>query len=200
MAVAVVLGAAAAQGTANTRYLFYLHGYIVHAGDRRPTSPEYGVYEYDKIVDTFKQRGFQVVSEPRKQDRELEPYARKVAGQVNDLLKKGIAARNITIVGASQGSWMTMLASTYINNKDINVVIIAGCSADPSFLKQIDLHGNVLSIYEKSDVAKTCEAYRKDATGISEYKEVELNTGLRHGFIYRPMKEWVEPTIAWAMR
>jgi ketosteroid isomerase-like protein len=27
-----------------------------------------------------------------------------------------------------------------------------------------------------------------------------LNTGLRHGFIYRPIKEWIEPTLAWAQR
>jgi hypothetical protein len=29
---------------------------------------------------------------------------------------------------------------------------------------------------------------------------VEVNTGLKHGFIYRPLKEWTEPTIAWAKR
>ena len=29
------------------RYLFYLSGFIVEAGDTRPTSPRYGVYEYE---------------------------------------------------------------------------------------------------------------------------------------------------------
>ncbi len=34
---------------ARARYLFYLHGKIVEQ-DRRPTSPQYGVYEYDQIL------------------------------------------------------------------------------------------------------------------------------------------------------
>jgi hypothetical protein len=77
---------------------------------------------------------------------------------------------------------------------------MAGCSADPEFLKQVDWHGNVLSIYERTDRARTCAQYRADATGVGKYKEIELNTGLRHGFIYRPMSEWIEPAIAWAKK
>jgi hypothetical protein len=73
-------------------------------------------------------------------------------------------------------------------------------SAARGFLKMVNLHGNVLSIYEKNDVAQSCRDYRADATGINEWKEVEVNTGLKHGFLYRPMKEWTEPTIDWAKR
>ena len=77
-------------------------------------------------------------------------------------------------------------------------MFIAACSASDEFLKQVDLHGNVLSIYEKSDLAQSCQKYRTDATGIYDWKEVEVNTGLKHGFLFRPMKEWIEPAIAWA--
>lgn len=93
-----------------------------------------------------------------------------------------------------------MLASTYLENRHVNFVIIAACSADEGFLDLVNLHGNVLSVYERSDLAGSCQRYRTDATGLSEYKEVELNTGLKHGFIYRPIKEWIEPTVAWAQR
>jgi pimeloyl-ACP methyl ester carboxylesterase len=178
-------------------YLFYLHGRIVEQG-RRPTNPQYGVYEYDEILNALKHPGFVVISEQRKVGTEIEPYGAKVARQVRQLLDAGVPPQHITVVGASQGSWIAMLASTYLKNRRLNFVFIAGCSADEGFLRLIDLHGNVLSIYEQSDGARSCEAYRKDATGIADYKEVALNTGLRHGFIYRPMKEWVEPTIAWA--
>ena len=184
----------------SARYLFYLHGYIVEAGNRRPTSPRFGIYEYDKILETFKQSGFVIVSEARKQDREIEPYAAKVTAQVKQLLKAGVPPKHITIVGASQGSWIAMLASTSLENRHLNFVFIAACSANEDFLKSINLHGNVLSIYEKSDLPKSCESYRRDATGISDWKEVALDTGLKHGFIYRPMPEWTEPTIAWAKR
>ena len=180
-------------------YLFYLHGRIVEDG-RRPTSPQFGVYEYDQILETFRVRGLVVISEQRPKGTVIEKYAEKVATQVRNLIKAGVPPRQITVVGASQGSWIAMLASTDLQNRDLKFVFIAGCSADPEFLKQIDWHGNVLSIYERTDGARTCEKFRADATGVGKYEEMELNTGLRHGFIYRPMIEWVEPTIAWAKK
>ena len=184
----------------NLRYLFYLPGYIVHSQNARPVSPEYGAYEYDQILITFQDNDFVVISEARKQSREIEPYAQKVADQITKLLQAGVPAKHITVVGASQGSWIAMLASTYLKNRGVNFVLIAACSADKEFLKMVNLHGNILSIYEKSDLAQSCNDYRADATGIKNWKEVEVNTGLKHGFIYRPMKEWIEPTIAWAKR
>lgn len=179
-------------------YLFYLSGYIVEAGNTRPVSPKFGAYEYAMILETLKDNGFVVISEAREKNPEIEPYARKLTGQITQLLKDGVPAKNITVVGASQGSWIAMLASTYLKNRGVNFVLIAACSADQEFLKLVNLHGNVLSIYERSDVAQSCRDYRTDATGISDWKEVEVNTGLKHGFLFRPMKEWVEPTVAWA--
>ena len=81
-----------------------------------------------------------------------------------------------------------MLASTFLKNKDVNFVIIAGCGADREFLKLINLHGNILSIYEKSDGPGSCQAFFDDATGLNKRKEVMLETGLAHGFIYKPMR------------
>lgn len=179
------------------RYLFYLHGRIVEQG-RRPTHPLYGVYEYDQILDAFKQKDFVVISEQRKKDTDVEQYGKKIAEQVRRLLKAKVPPQNITVVGASQGSWMAMLASTYLANRKVNFVVVAACSADEGFLELVNLHGNVLSVYERSDLAGSCQKYRTDATGLGEYKEVELNTNLKHGFIYKPLKEWIDPTVAWA--
>lgn len=181
----------------SVRYLFYLHGRIVEES-RRPVSPQYGPYEYDEILNTFKSKGFVVISEQRRKGTDVEEYAVKVAEQVRQLLKAGVPPRNITVVGASQGSFIGMLASTNLKNRDVKFVFIAGCAAEPGFLDMVDLHGNVLSIYEQSDRAGTCEKFRADATGIAKYEELQLKTGLRHGFIYRPMTEWVDATISWA--
>ena len=196
----IILGDIPQQVDTKARYLFYLSGYIVAAGNPRPTSPKFGVYEYEQILDTLKRSGLIVISEARKQDREIDPYARKVTEQVKQLLKAGVPPKQITVVGASQGSWIAMLASTYLENRDVNFVFIAACSANEDFLKMVNLHGNVLSIYERSDLAQSCQSYRTDATGINEWKEVAVNTGLKHGFLYRPMKEWTEPTMAWVER
>ena len=183
---------------ANARYLFYISGYIVSAGNMRPTSPKYGVYEYEQILDTFRQRGFVVISEARKQSSEIEPYAAKVAAQVKQLLKTGVPPQHITVVGASQGSWIAMLVSTYVANRDIRFVFIAACAADDGLLKLVNLHGKVLFISERSDLPGSCERFRADAQGIREYRAIEVNTGLKHGFLYRPLKEWVEPAVEWA--
>jgi pimeloyl-ACP methyl ester carboxylesterase len=196
----VVLNDVPEKIDAKARYLFYLHGYIVEAGNTRPVSPKFGVYEYGEILETFRRGGFIVISEARKKDPEIEPYAAKVAEQVRRLLKAGVPPKHITVVGASQGSWIAMLASTYLQNRGVGFVFIAACSADEGFLKMVNLHGDVLSIYEKSDLAQSCQNYRADATGISRWKEVEVNTGLKHGFLFRPTREWVEPTIDWAKR
>jgi pimeloyl-ACP methyl ester carboxylesterase len=179
------------------RYLFYISGYIVEAGNRRPTSPKFGVYEYEQILETFKQSGFVVISEAREQSPEIKPYAAKVAGQVKRLLTAGVPPQNITVVGASQGSWIAMLVSTYLENRKVNFVVIGACSADDGLLQLVDLHGNILFISERTDLPGSCQRFRADATGLGEYKEVETNTGQKHGFLYRPMKEWVEPTVAW---
>ena len=184
----------------NARYLFYISGYIVQAANPRPTSPKFGVYEYEKILETFKQNNFIVISEARKQSPDIEPYAEKVAAQVRQLLNAGVPAQNITAVGASQGGWIAMLASTYLKNRRLNFVAIGACAADDGFLRTLDLHGNVLFISERTDLPGSCQRFRTDATGLGEYKEVETNTGQRHGFLYRPMKEWVDPTVAWAKR
>src|SRR5882724_6168777 len=45
------------------KYLFYLHGRIIENQGIRPTDPRYGVYEYQQILDTLKDKGFIVVSE-----------------------------------------------------------------------------------------------------------------------------------------
>ena len=181
----------------SARYLFYLHGRIVEEG-RRPVSRQYGPYEYDEILNTFKSKGFVVISEQRPKGTNVEQYAVRVTDQVRQLLKAGVSPQNITVVGASQGSFIAMLASTHLKNRDVKFVFIAGCAAEAGFLDMVDLHGNVLSIYERSDRAGTCEEFRADATGIARYEELQLQTGMRHGFIYRPMTEWVDPTVKWA--
>ena len=182
------------------RYLFYISGYIVAAGNTRPTSPKFGVYEYQQILDTFKDRGFVVVSEAREQSTDLDPYAARVTAQVQQLLKAGVPPQNITVVGASQGAWIAMLVSTHVANRDLNYVFIAACAGDAGFLKSINLHGNVLFISERTDLPGSCQKYRDDATGITNYNSIEVNTGLKHGFLYRPMEEWVEPAVEWAQR
>jgi poly(3-hydroxybutyrate) depolymerase len=88
---------------AKAKYLFYLHGAIIENEGVNAVSPRFGAYEYEQILNTFVNKGFVVISEPRPRGTDIEKYAAKVVGQVNALLKAGVPPQHITIVGGSRG-------------------------------------------------------------------------------------------------
>jgi len=181
------------------KYLFYLHGRIIEEKGIRPFSEKYGVYEYEKILETFKNKGFFVISEAREKNTSVSRYAQKVVSQVKALLKAGVPPGNITVVGASKGALIAMLVSTSLANKDVNFVFIAGCNDMIYHRFDINFCGNILSIYDESDeLVGTCQMFFKNSTGINQYKEIKLKVGTGHGILYKPLKEWVEPVVKWA--
>lgn len=184
---------------AGARYLFYLHGRIIEEQGIRPTSERWGVYEYEEILEAFKRRGLVVISEARPRGTEIEAYAAKVINQINALLKAGVAPRNITVVGASKGSVIAMVVSTRLKNRDVNFVLMGNCNDGTLEQRQVDLWGNVLSIFDADDdIGGTCQKFFEKAKGLNKRKEVRLATGLGHGFLYGAMNEWIEPASAWA--
>jgi hypothetical protein len=63
----------------------------------------------------------------------------------------------------------------------------------------IDLYGNVLSIYDVNDeFGHTCQKLFKASTGLNRIREVELKIGTGHAILYKPMKEWVDLVVEWA--
>ncbi len=186
------------------KYLFYLHGRIVELKGIRPTSKRYGVYEYKKILETFADSGFTVISEPRSANTVPWRYADKIEKQIDSLLNAGVNPGNITVVGASKGAAIAVLISNFLKNKDVNFVVIAICNrrmADYWARNNVHLWGNVLYIYDSSDViAESCKKFLDSlkSKGLKHFKEIELNLGLGHGILFRPIKEWVNPTVRWA--
>jgi hypothetical protein len=181
------------------RYLFYLHGRIIEDKGTRAVHERHGAYEYEKILETFKGAGFVVISEARAKDTDIGQYAAKVVAQINALLKAGVAPRNITVVGASKGSYIAMNVSTLLKHREVNFVIMAGCGDETLKNQTLNLYGRVLSIYDASDNGPgTCESLFARSAGLSTRKEVKINLGLGHGFLYRPYKEWIEPAAEWA--
>ena len=184
---------------ATAKYLFYLHGRIIETGGVRPTSPRHGVYEYEEILRTLAARGFTVLSEPRPADTEHLVYARKVVTQIERLLKAGVPAQSVTVVGASKGGSIAVFASTFLKNRDVNFVVLAGCGdGGPYRENKVDLHGRVLSIYDADDLGVSCTKYFKQSTGLKQSGEIETKLGIGHALLYKPFKEWVDPAVAWA--
>jgi hypothetical protein len=188
------------------QYLFYLHGKIIEDQGIPAISPDYGEYEYQAILEALESNGFVVISERRAKNTESMIYAKRIAGQVNSLLASGVPANNISIVGASKGAAITILASHLIMNTSINYVLLSSC--DPTTVKeilgnQLSLYGNVLSIYDsEDDQAGSCRELFlfSEGKGISRYNEIVLDIGLGHGILYKPLAEWLKPTIQWAGR
>ncbi len=181
------------------KYLFYMHGMIVENEGIRPTSPLYGVYEYEQILDTLASKGFIVISEARPRGTIPTQYAAKVAGQINALLKAGVSPRHITVVGASRGGAIAIAVSSQLKNRDINYVIMAACgNSDIYKTFRADLWGNVLSIYDYKDSVGPCEQFFAKATGLNRHRQIEVKLGVGHGLLYRPFKEWVDPVVEWA--
>lgn len=184
---------------AKAKYLFYFHGAIIETQGIRPTSPKHGVYEYEKIVETLKNEGFIVISEARKGNVHTGRYAQKIALQVDKLLKAGVPPSNITVVGASKGGLIAMQLSTLLGNKEINYVLLACCVEAALYRFDIALTGNILSIYdEKDDQVMSCRKFIDKSPGVANYKEIVLKVGTGHGFLYTPLKEWIDPTVKWA--
>lgn len=206
--MAFVPAAASAESPAGAagKHLFYLHGKIIEdQGVPRPRSEKFGYYEYEKILEAFRSRGFTVHSEMRPRHTDPLDYAKRIAGEVQKLLLSGVPPRHVTVVGASKGGIIAIYASALLQNRDVNFVFLAGCyDAARITIQEMGLAvaGNILSIYDAADMTGcgSCRSFFASGRGrkLGRSREIVLHMGLGHGILYRPLPEWVEPVIAWA--
>lgn len=195
---AEILEANPANIDASAHYLYYLHGGIVEGSDGRPVSDVFGPYEYREILQRFEQEGFVVISEIRPRGADLNDYAKKTVAEIEALLAAKVPAGNIVVVGASQGGIIASLVSTAVDQKAVNYIIIAGLFRDLNTGSSINLHGRVLSIYDRADThAFAPEKYFKQSASLADSKSIVTETGRGHGLVYRPLDDWLVPTLAW---
>lgn len=185
----------------NNRFIFFLHNAFLEQHDLNEAHPRYGRAEYLEIIKSFKDHGFTVISEKRKTPVNSRNYAHKVVTQIDSLLKIGVQPNKITVIGTSKGGYIAQYVSTFANNPDLNFIFI-GSYRDSNIknLPEINFCGNILTIYEKTDPLGVSAIKRKEIStcDIKHFKEIELNTGLKHGFLFKALKEWIEPSIKWA--
>lgn len=183
------------------RYIFFLHNKFVEENDLNTAHPEYGKAEYNEIISSFKKDNFIVSSEIRSKNTNAATYAKKIVKQINNLLKKGISPNSITVIGTSKGGYIAQYVSTYLANPNVNFVFI-GCfrDSDVEEIPEINFCGNILTIYEKSDVYGVSAIKRKETSKlkINHFKEIELNTNLKHGFLFKASDAWIIPCKKWA--
>jgi hypothetical protein len=183
------------------KYLFYFHGAVVtRLGDNAINSgaPEWGPYEYSNILDSLRVRGFNVISEIRREGVNDAFYVDQTIKQIDSLLRAGVNPDNIILLGASSGWNIVLQVSSKLRSNDIRFIIMGGCWTETyKDYINIELYGKFLSIIEATDPHGTCYKIFEGRKYISSYKEVTLNTGLSHGFFYKGRKVWIDPILDW---
>jgi dienelactone hydrolase len=184
----------------DARYVFYLHGRIIEVQGPEAVSPDFGRYEYRKILETFATPGFQVVAEVREDGAGAE-FVEATAAQVRRLLEAGVPGDQITVVGFSKGGLMTLDVAAAVASDEVSYAILAGCRSDPGWVASLGprLRGRFLSLRDRSDrFSASCEALFARATAAGEKREHVFETGLDHGLFYRPRPDWVDRVVGWA--
>ena len=189
-------------GQANDeRFIFFLHNRFLEEHGLNESHPEFGRTEYNEILQEFEKSGFTVISEKRNGNVNAREYALEIVSQIDSLISNGTEPEKITIVGTSKGGYIAQYVSTFANNPKLNFVFVASFrNTDLEEIPEINYCGNILTIYETTDPFGVSAIKRKENSNceIKHFKELELNTGLGHGFLFKPLKEWIEPTIKWA--
>ncbi|MCC7027333.1 MAG: alpha/beta hydrolase [Saprospiraceae bacterium] len=185
-------------------YIFFIHNKFLEENPDRTFSDKYNVMvDYEGILQSFKKDGFIVLSEKRIKNTDTKKYAEKIVSQIDSLIKTGVKPNLITIVGTSKGGYIAQYVSTFAKNPNLNFVFIGSFQeSDIENYPEINFCGNILTIYEKSDFFGVTAIKRKETSKlkINQFKEIELNTGLKHGFLYIASDEWIKPCKMWAKR
>lgn len=181
--------------------VYYLHGKIVEDLGPRGVSPRYGAYDYPGIIEALRGAGVEVVSEVRPKDTDPSAYADQLVAQIRRTIAAGTPSSRITVIGASKGSVIASLVSTRLKIAGVRYVLLANCNQWLAREHKPKLTGEILSIYEASDeIGGTCKSIVDQSPAVRKFKEIRLETGLGHGMLYRPLKEWIGPALAWAKR
>lgn len=182
--------------------VIFLHNAFLENYTLDEAHPDYGKCEYTQILAAFTKAKFRVISEIRPKNTKPKDYSTKVIHQIDSLIARGTKPSDITVVGTSRGGYIAQYVSSGLKNKDVNYVLIGCCSDDDiADMPEISLTGNILSIYEKSDViGQSCQKLKDRSKGVQHFKEIELTTGLKHGFLYKALDVWIQPCIQWAER
>lgn len=185
------------------KHIIFLHNKYLETHSIEDIHPKYGRVELDLVKNKFEKAGFIVIANKRNGTLSMDSITHSISNQVDSIINTGVSAKEITIVGTSKGGYIAQFVSSHLKNEDLNYVFI-GCYQDADILDFPNVHfcGNILTIYEKSDPYGVSAQKKKEASSLKvpNFKEIELNTGLNHGFLYKAMDEWILPSIQWANR
>jgi hypothetical protein len=179
------------------KYVFYSHGLIVEGENLMPVNERWGVYDFIAVRKALADPSYNLISYHRPDKTVPDEFAEKLATDVRKLLKAGVKAENITLLGFSRGGEITLLASDKLRLDKINTILLAVCGGFVKENLEYQAYGNVYSIYETSDFSGSCQFLKNRNDNIHLFKETAISTGKEHGAFYQPLPEWIVPVKAW---
>ena len=182
------------------KYIFYLHGKIIEIQGKNAVSEEFGNYEFDNIVNALKMENSEIFAEVRHKNVDYLEYANKVSNQIDSLINLGINPKNITIIGASKGAIIASNISN-MNSNPVNYVFLAGNNDYQEEHNNWKFHGQILCFYDSSDTiaGKNYNYWMNNPNYTTTFQQIKIDKNLGHGFLYKPYKEWIEPTKKWIL-
>jgi len=179
-------------------HIYYLHGKINEEQGRNAISEKFGKFDMDEILKQLNVNNSVIHCEIRTKDTDVKIYATKISREIDSLINSGIPPKNITIVGASKGAIIAMNISN-INKHNINYVFLAGNNDYQEKNNDWKFHGQILCIYDLSDDigGKNYNYWKEKPNYSTIFQQLEIKTNLGHGFLYKPLKEWINPTKEW---
>ena len=200
----VSMGMATAEEPADAGanvHLFYFDGRIVEDG-LPAIHPTFGEYQFTDIVTALDRPGISLHAKQRGPDADVEAEAMEAVTAINALIASGVPADHIAIVGASKGSLIASRVSHELGDRQMKLVILAGCW--PSMVETLIANeqfvfGDVLEVRDIEDkgLEPGCGELIDSSPGVTRHKAIVTELGVSHGLIYRPYKEWLEPTLEW---
>ena len=183
------------------KHIFYIHGRIIEIHGRNAYSEDFGKYEFDSIVSAIKVEKSVVQYEIRNENVDPKEYAIHVSKQIDSLIKNGVKPIDITIVGASKGAIIASNISSF-NTNPINYVLLAGNNEYQETNNDWKFHGQVLCIYDLSDgiAGKNYSYWKNRENFTTKFEQLEIQTNLGHGFLYKPLSVWTEPAKKWILK
>lgn len=185
----------------STKHIFYIHGRIIEQQGLNANSEQFGRYEFENIVSALKVKNSIVHYEIRKENVDVRIYANKISTQIDSLIKLGIKPLDITVIGASKGAIIASNVSD-INKSPVNYIFLAGNNEYQEDNNDWKFRGQVLCIYDISDdiAGRNYDYWKKKENYTTKFEQLELKTNMGHGFLYKPLQDWIKPVRKWILK
>ena len=158
------------------------------------------MYNFPAIKAQLADPNYTLIATHRAKNIKVKDAAEQLANSVNQLLRRGVKAKNISLVGFSRGGAITILAAQLLQSPQLNVALLASCLPWMKNNDSYRLIGAVFSIYETSDTVGSCQFLLKQSTEVSIFKELTITTNRSHGAFYSPNPVWLTPLKQWLKR